>query len=170
MCSLGTVLLHLFAVVLLHRARTPLGADSTNPDAPAATTNNDPSTSQSTPLASLPKIRSLYVTCDAPFEEVETFVEECCNTYNLDLVRIGGGIKEALAQYLGPASLSQSSTPAHLSEHVARTPAPGAGIRALLMGTRRGDPYSGKSSCSCVYSMLSMSDKLCSPFGLRRAH
>lgn len=163
-------MLHLFAVVLLHRARTSSGADSTNPDAPVAQPNDGPSTSQSTPLVSLPKIRSLYVTCDAPFEEVETFVEECCTTYNLDLVRIGGGIKEALAQYLGPASLSESSTPAHLSEHIAQTPAPGAGIRALLMGTRRGDPYSGMSSGSWVHPLPPMTDHLRSPSGLCRAH
>ena len=89
------------------------------------------------------KIRSLYVTCEHPFDAVEAFVEECCTRYNLDLVRIGGGMKEALVQYLGPSSLSSAKSPMCIAEHVSNSAAPGEGVKAIMMGTRRMDPRSG---------------------------
>jgi FAD synthetase len=43
--------------------------------------------------------------------------------YNLDLYRFGGGMKGALEEYLGDG---------------------GKGVKAVLVGTRRGDPNGGE--------------------------
>lgn len=71
------------------------------------------------------------------------FVDECCRRYNLDLVRIGGGMKEALAQYLGASFISAAGSSTHIAEHLSSSGAPGEGIKAIVMGTRRNDPHSG---------------------------
>lgn len=80
-----------------------------------------------------PPIRAIYVSCDEPFPEVESFVDDSIRRYNLDLVRIGGGMKEALTSYLGPTSGTK----------LCAAPSPGHGVRAMLIGTRRGDPHGG---------------------------
>ena len=56
---------------------------------------------------------------------MEDFVEECKYRYRLDLTRISAGMKQALTQYK-----------ADLQEH-------GSGLDAVLVGTRKGDPFSG---------------------------
>lgn len=70
-------------------------------------------------------MRSIYITAPNPFSALETFVSESAERYNMRLVRFGGkGMKVALEDYLG-------------SEQ-------GRGVRAMLMGTRRGDPNGGE--------------------------
>jgi len=69
----------------------------------------------------------IYVQCQSPFPQVETFVDECQARYNLDLMRINAGMKDALAQYK------------------IQRDAQGKGVEAVLVGTRVGDPYSGTS-------------------------
>lgn len=135
---LGTVLLHILAAVLMRRAISSKQHSDNTPPSSSSTSHNSLHISQL-----LPKTRSLYVTCDSPFDEVETFVEECCSAYHLDLVRIGGGMKEALAQYLGSSSITPSSSTIHLDELAPGQHAPGEGIKAILIGTRRGDPHGG---------------------------
>ncbi|XP_049778814.1 FAD synthase-like [Schistocerca serialis cubense] len=68
------------------------------------------------------KLLTLYIRPDDPFPEVEAFIEESVQRYNLELKIIPGSIKTALEKLL------------------AEKPA----LRAGLMGTRRTDPYSEK--------------------------
>lgn len=127
----------MLAAVILKRASSSSN-NSIVPDASSEST----SIPQPQTIASLPKLRSVYITCEHPFDEVETFVEESCEHYNLDLVRISGNMKEALAQYLGTSSLSTARSSMHLAEHVSPHTAPGNGVKAIVMGTRRNDPHS----------------------------
>lgn len=76
-----------------------------------------------------PKIKCVYVRCDAPFPQVETFVEACTERYNLELEAIAGDMKAVLGSYLD-----------------ARSADPTGKIEAVLVGTRRGDPHGGQSS------------------------
>ncbi|KAF8336589.1 uncharacterized protein EI90DRAFT_2810604, partial [Cantharellus anzutake] len=69
-------------------------------------------------------IRSLYVMCEQPFQEVENFVEECVEAYDIELVRMDGSMKDALATYLGTRK----------------------GVKAMFIGTRRNDPHGAKLS------------------------
>jgi FAD synthetase len=71
-----------------------------------------------------PPIRSIYITAPNPFRALESFVLSSAETYGLDLYRFGGGMKAALSQYLGCGG--------------------GRGVRAVLVGTRRGDPNGGE--------------------------
>ncbi|KAL8614105.1 hypothetical protein ACOMHN_026322 [Nucella lapillus] len=66
------------------------------------------------------QLRALYIRSRQPFPEVELFVQEACHRYKLELIRYEGRIKENLA------TLKQSHP----------------NIKAVLMGTRRTDPYS----------------------------
>eukprot|EP01137_Pigoraptor_chileana_P013612 Opistho-2@67319 len=66
-------------------------------------------------------LHAVYVRSPGPFEEVEAFVEECRQSYNLRLDVIEGNIRDGLAW------LRESSPQ----------------IRAILVGTRRTDPFSG---------------------------
>lgn len=61
----------------------------------------------------------LYIETENGFEEVEAVVLDCERRYNINLIRRKGAIKEALAQILQ-----------EMPE-----------IRAVLMGTRRTDPF-----------------------------
>ena len=71
--------------------------------------------------ASQPKrrLRALYVRCRSPFPQVEEFIDECAEVYGLDLVPITADMREALERY--------------------REVVPS--VRAVLVGTRRGDPH-----------------------------
>ncbi|GAA97164.1 uncharacterized protein L969DRAFT_91987 [Mixia osmundae IAM 14324] len=64
-------------------------------------------------------IQCMYVRCDSPFDEVESFVETCRARYQLKIDKVAASMKSALAQY-------QSSHPA---------------VKAIIVGTRRGDPH-----------------------------
>ncbi|RUS22994.1 hypothetical protein BC937DRAFT_94114 [Endogone sp. FLAS-F59071] len=74
----------------------------------------------SNPPQSIPTIPAIYITYPNPFPEVETFVDTCVRRYGLNLVRIPGPMKEALQQYI------------YLHKETG----------AILVGTRRNDPYS----------------------------
>ncbi|KAI8903109.1 hypothetical protein EDD86DRAFT_215363 [Gorgonomyces haynaldii] len=67
-------------------------------------------------------IRCLYVCSGTPFPEVEQFVKACEKQYNLDIMKIQGPMKNALQVFLDSNRLT----------------------RAVLIGTRKGDPYSDK--------------------------
>lgn len=70
-----------------------------------------------------PPIRSVYITAPYPFEEMEEFVLDSVQVYNLDLWRFGGGMKAALEEYLKCEG--------------------GKDVKGILVGTRRGDPNGG---------------------------
>lgn len=65
-------------------------------------------------------LRSVYFTAPNPFPELEAFVLSEVQLYGLDLYRFGGGMKAALAAYLGCQG--------------------GKEIKAILLGTRQNDP------------------------------
>ncbi|XP_076450575.1 FAD synthase-like [Babylonia areolata] len=67
------------------------------------------------------KLQALYIRSRLPFPEVELFVQQACSRYHLELIRYEGRIKENLA------SLKQGHPD----------------VKAVLMGTRTTDPYSG---------------------------
>lgn len=66
------------------------------------------------------KLKALYIRDSDPFPIVEDFIAECQKSYDLDLTTIQGSMKDALQQML-------DSNPQ---------------IKAILMGTRTGDPGS----------------------------
>ncbi|TVY51437.1 putative FAD synthase [Lachnellula cervina] len=72
------------------------------------------------PPATLPpKLQSVYIISPHPFAEVDEFVDGSIDTYRLDLARYTQPMKEAFRVYL--------------REH--------AGVKAILVGTRRTDPH-----------------------------
>ena len=66
------------------------------------------------------KIQALYIRESDPFPKVEEFIDKCVTMYNLDLVTIQAPMKEALGSMLEQRP----------------------NIKAILMGTRQGDPGS----------------------------
>ncbi|XP_053906869.1 FAD synthase [Cuculus canorus] len=66
------------------------------------------------------KLQVLYIRTGSPFPELEQFIQATVQRYRLELVTVPGSIREALAQ---------------LKEQRPR-------LEAVLMGTRRTDPYS----------------------------
>ncbi|KAL8278084.1 hypothetical protein RQP46_009544 [Phenoliferia psychrophenolica] len=96
-----TVLIHLLAASFLRRLPSPSPTSSSSSSSP-------------------PRIQCVYVRCDAPFPQVETFVDVCEERYHLQLEAVEGDMKHALKQYL---------------DH--KEPK----IEAVLVGTRRGDPH-----------------------------
>lgn len=72
-----------------------------------------------------PPIRSVYFTAPNPFPALEKFVIDSATRYALDLYRFGGGMKSALSEYLACTG--------------------GRDVRAILLGTRQGDPNGSKS-------------------------
>ncbi|KAF9299479.1 3'-phosphoadenosine 5'-phosphosulfate sulfotransferase [Mortierella antarctica] len=98
-----TVILHLF-VAVLYKLHGPGSAFPTN-----------------TPQQKTP-IPSIYVTHKNPFGQVERFVDDEIERYDLDLLRIPGPMKKALEDY-----------------HVMK----GEKVKAIMVGTRRDDPHGG---------------------------
>lgn len=98
----GTVLIHLLAACLYRRHRRP----------PPATPTRDPLYAP---------IIALYITAPSPFPELESFVHASATYYHLDLIRYGGGMKRALAEFQACER--------------------GRDVRAFFVGTRRGDPH-----------------------------
>ncbi|KAI9240445.1 MAG: hypothetical protein BYD32DRAFT_408466 [Podila humilis] len=101
-----TVILHLFVAVLykLHGSGSESASTSTN-------------TSQQ-----MARIPSIYVTHKNPFGQVERFVDDEIERYDLDLLRIPGPMKKALEEY-----------------HALK----GDKVKAIMVGTRRDDPHGG---------------------------
>ncbi|KAG9275878.1 FAD synthase isoform X1 [Astyanax mexicanus] len=66
------------------------------------------------------KVKALYIRIVSPFPEMERFLQDTIQRYDLDLVSVEGSIRQALAEV-------QERRPE---------------LRAVLMGTRRTDPYS----------------------------
>jgi len=105
-----TVILHLYIAVLYKMMGSELNkrADSQGPSASHH--------QQHCPIP------SIYVTHKNPFGQVERFVDDEIERYNLDLLRIPGPMKEALEGY-----------------HTLK-----GDIKAIMVGTRRDDPHGGK--------------------------
>ncbi|XP_064634577.1 FAD synthase-like isoform X2 [Lineus longissimus] len=66
-------------------------------------------------------LQAMYVQCRMPFPEVESFIQNSKQSYNLELIELSGKIKDCLGR------LKQDQP------H----------IKAMFMGTRNTDPYSG---------------------------
>ena len=96
----GTVLVHLVAAVLSRRS-----------------TDLSPSQQHQ-------QLKALYVRCPSPFPQVEEFIRTSSAYYDLDLVRISAGMKQALSEYK--------------KSHSA--------VEAVIVGTRRTDPHGGEAS------------------------
>lgn len=68
------------------------------------------------------QLNTLYVRSDDPFQEVDNFIQQSAERYNLNLVTVSGLIKTELENLIKNTS----------------------DIKAMFMGTRRTDPYSDK--------------------------
>lgn len=125
--SVGTVLVHLFAAALCQRPSSALKSQSqaSTSKQPILSSESDSGANSRVTSSSHTPLPCIYVQCQSPFPQVETFVDECQSRYNLDLVRINAGMKDALGQYK------------------TRRNAQGREVEAVLVGTRVGDPYSG---------------------------
>ncbi|XP_017579966.1 FAD synthase [Pygocentrus nattereri] len=66
------------------------------------------------------RVKALYIRIMSPFPEMERFLQDTIKRYDLDLVSVEGSIRQALSEV-------QEKRPE---------------LRAVLMGTRRTDPYS----------------------------
>lgn len=66
-------------------------------------------------------INTVYIHCDSPFPEEEEFVKICCSRYQLNLTQANGSMKDVLSSFIG-----------------------NTGAKAILVGTRRGDPHGAK--------------------------
>ncbi|KAI8611703.1 hypothetical protein BC830DRAFT_1171672 [Chytriomyces sp. MP71] len=124
-----TVMLHILHNVLESFAQQPslaspspiCNADfSANIPASVSSATSCRSFDPSTAKPELPKIPCLYVTVADQFPEVDCFVDEMAHRYNLNVFRTSLSMKEGLAAYL--AAFPQ--------------------VKAVLVGTRRTDPYS----------------------------
>ncbi|KAK3848131.1 MAG: hypothetical protein J3R72DRAFT_351288, partial [Linnemannia gamsii] len=108
-----TVLLHLF-VAVLYKIHGSEQQQHTPPDTPQHEQQKPPHP-QRYPIA------SIYVTDKNPFGQVERFVDDEIERYNLNLVRIPGPMKKALEEY---NKLNGD-------------------VMAIMVGTRRDDPHGG---------------------------
>ncbi|KAF9195646.1 3'-phosphoadenosine 5'-phosphosulfate sulfotransferase [Haplosporangium sp. Z 11] len=112
-----TVILHLFVAVLYKMHGSELDGSSTS------TASSDTLQQQQHPSRHSQRypIPSIYVTDENPFGQVERFVDDEIERYNLDLIRIPGPMKKALFEY---KALKND-------------------IMAIMVGTRRDDPHGG---------------------------
>eukprot|EP00117_Sycon_ciliatum_P044132 scpid40969/ scgid31877/ FAD synthase; FAD pyrophosphorylase; FMN adenylyltransferase; Flavin adenine dinucleotide synthase; Molybdenum cofactor biosynthesis protein-like region; FAD synthase region len=113
-----TVLLHLLSIVRhrqLHQQSSPTPIGSGGSGSSGGSTSTHSSSDQ---------LVALYIRSNDPFPEVEVFIQESTEKYNLELLTFEGSYKDALAWQL-------KSHP-----H----------IKAMLMGTRRTDPYAADLS------------------------
>ena len=151
----GTVLVHLYAAaVALKSAST-----SPSPPPPSRIPSSSSSSSKSPNLsnghARQHTLPCIYVQCQSPFPQIEEFVDRCSTRYSLDLQRISAPMKEALRRY------KHDRETLHAQK-----------VEAVLVGTRIGDPYSGRSKLLLdleqeeAYDLVCMSKKNCIP--LRR--
>ncbi|KAI9633133.1 putative FMN adenylyltransferase [Dioszegia hungarica] len=133
-----TVLLHLYAAVLLARhtkslssllptpAHLPISSPTTNglsepkPILSSVTPSSPSGHITTPPSPPLPTIKAIYITAPDPFPLLDEFVLSSAELYGMDLYRFGGGMKAALGGYLGGEA--------------------GKGVKGMLMGTRKGDP------------------------------
>ncbi|CEH15066.1 3'-phosphoadenosine 5'-phosphosulfate sulfotransferase (PAPS reductase)/FAD synthetase and related enzymes [Ceraceosorus bombacis] len=116
------VLIHLICAVL---RRT--GKRRTAPSSKSA------SPSPSHPLQPLPAV---YITCESPFQQVEDFVTASRQRYNLDLVRVRGGMRSGLEDYL--SGKGQRRVGFETSDERNSN---GHSVKAIFVGTRRTDPH-----------------------------
>lgn len=99
-------------------------------------------------------IPALYITCTSPFAQVDEFVAESMQRYDLRLVKLGGDMKAGLEAYLdgveevnevhgsfsgGPPNGAAALEEAGNGERRKRD------CRAIFLGTRRTDPHGGES-------------------------
>ncbi|KAG0312485.1 hypothetical protein BGZ99_009474 [Dissophora globulifera] len=111
-----TVILHLYIAVLYKLLGPQL---ESQPDLSALQDSaQEQHPRHPRPHTSIP---SIYVTHKNPFGQVERFVDDEIERYNLDLLRIPGPMKQALEEY-------------HETN---------GDIKAIMVGTRRDDPHGG---------------------------
>ncbi|CAG8462920.1 6340_t:CDS:2 [Ambispora gerdemannii] len=70
----------------------------------------------------IPKIQCVYITPPNPFAEVDTFVEESIRRYGLDLIKLKGPMKQALASYLKQRPSVKGILVVHLSDFAPTDP------------------------------------------------
>ncbi|KAG0042872.1 3'-phosphoadenosine 5'-phosphosulfate sulfotransferase [Gryganskiella cystojenkinii] len=123
-----TVILHLYVAVLYKIYGSDLHSTgfTTRTDTLETLTQQQQNRQHSQRFA----IPSIYVTHKNPFGQVEGFVDDEIERYNLDLLRIPGPMKKALEDY---------------------NALKGDAIKAIMVGTRRDDPHGGllKSFTPC---------------------
>lgn len=112
------------------QAVNPEASTSASADASKSMLNGSLNGHHGSSEQKMARLPCIYVQCQSPFPQVEEFVDECAQRYSLDLVRINAGMKDALARYKDECE-----------QH-------GRPVRAVLVGTRIGDPYAGEWSHS----------------------
>jgi len=128
-----TVLLHLYAAVLAKRRRQagcgPVpaargGADRPEdvPLPPDAFSDFDARVGTDPAVMGEPRVRSVYIYQPDPFREVELFLDGCAARYHLAVSKIETpSMRQGLERFLNAEPT----------------------VRAVLVGTRRTDPYAG---------------------------